>query len=323
MATSKASEAGSALLAVLWLTAALSAIAFTVANTVRTETERTATEVDALKTYYLATGAIDRALLHVQWGITLDTKYYRSPTAQLRFSFPTGDALVEVMQESSKLNINNAPPEQLADLALLAGASPAQAQTIAAGIVDWRSPSPGGFSEFDQHYLALPSSFHSPHASFREIEELLLIQGVTPDLFYGGYARNAQGNVIAHPGLKDALSVYGSYGPVDVNSAPASVMTAIGISPEAAGAIVTLRNASPITSMEQLAPFRDSGPGFTRLSINVGKVVTLRATAWLRRPDGQPSDLRRSVAATVKFFGFQNNPPYHFLRWYDNAYSIR
>ena len=314
---------GSALLAVLWLTAALSAIAFTVANTVRTETERTGTDVDALKTYYLATGAIDRALLHIQWGFTIDPKYFKPPVALARFSFPSGDAVVEVIQESAKLNINTATVEQLTNLGVVAGASPAQAAAITAGIVDWRSPSPGGFSQFDQHYLALPSSFHSRHASFQEIEELLLIQGVTPDLFYGGYARNAQGNLVAHAGFKDAVSVYGSFGPIDVNSAPAAVMVAIGISPEAAAAIVALRNAAPITSMDQLAQFRDSGPGFSRLAISPGSVVTLRSTAWLRRADGQPSDLRRSVSATVKFFGFQNNPPYHFLRWYDNAYAIR
>src|SRR5450755_3292353 len=56
--TTSRPDRGSALLAVLWLTAALSAIAFTVANSVRTETERTTTDVDSLKTYYLATGAV-------------------------------------------------------------------------------------------------------------------------------------------------------------------------------------------------------------------------------------------------------------------------
>src|ERR1035438_195821 len=49
---------GSALLAVLWLTAALSAIAFSVATTVRSETERTSTAIDSVRAYYLATGAI-------------------------------------------------------------------------------------------------------------------------------------------------------------------------------------------------------------------------------------------------------------------------
>src|SRR5258708_5209931 len=61
-------QAGYALLMVLWFPAALSAIAFTVANTVRAETDRTSTSIDSVSAYYLATGAIDRALLYIQWG---------------------------------------------------------------------------------------------------------------------------------------------------------------------------------------------------------------------------------------------------------------
>src|SRR5438045_9068784 len=81
---------GSALLAVLWLSAALSAIAFTVANTVRSETERTSTAVDSLRAYYIATGAIERALVYVQWG----GKYFMPPQPLMRFQFPSGDAPV-------------------------------------------------------------------------------------------------------------------------------------------------------------------------------------------------------------------------------------
>ncbi len=53
---------GAALLLVLWLAAALSAIAFTLANTVRGEIERSSTDADGLKAYYLAEGAIDRTV---------------------------------------------------------------------------------------------------------------------------------------------------------------------------------------------------------------------------------------------------------------------
>src|SRR4051794_28408126 len=59
---------GSALLAVLWLSLALSAIAFSLANNVQGETERTSTAVDGLRSYYLATGAIERAILYIEWG---------------------------------------------------------------------------------------------------------------------------------------------------------------------------------------------------------------------------------------------------------------
>src|SRR5438477_164116 len=59
---------GSALLTVLWLTAALSAIGLAVANNVRSETERAATNVDDVKAYFIARGAIERTAMRMFWG---------------------------------------------------------------------------------------------------------------------------------------------------------------------------------------------------------------------------------------------------------------
>src|ERR1039458_8186869 len=65
---------GSALLAVLWLSAALAAIAFSLSSTVRGETERASTAVDGLRSYYLASGAIERASLELLWTTTSPDK---------------------------------------------------------------------------------------------------------------------------------------------------------------------------------------------------------------------------------------------------------
>src|ERR1039457_5922200 len=73
-------ERGSALLAVLWLSAVLSAIALTVSTSIRAETERTSTAVDGLRAYYLAAGSIDRGLLWIQWG-----SQYRNPDGTPRY----------------------------------------------------------------------------------------------------------------------------------------------------------------------------------------------------------------------------------------------
>jgi general secretion pathway protein K len=325
--TTRTRSRGSALLAVLWLSAALAAIAFTVATTVRTETERTHTDVDSLRTYYLATGAIERALLYIDWGPRYrnpdgTSRYWAAPAPVIYLPFPSGDARVELIPESSKLSLNNALPEQLLSLLVAIGVPSDRAQGITAGIVDWRAPSPAGaFTQFDQYYLSLSPSFRSRHASFADVEELLLIRGVTPELFHGGFLRNAEGALVPHSGLKDCVSPWGSTGSINVNTAPLEVLEAIGISPAAAAGIVALRKTTPIKTIDQLAPFRDSGPGFSRLSLEATSIVTLRATARLRLANGQINDLERSVSALVKFLGPEYNPPYHILRWYDNAYS--
>src|SRR2546430_7682175 len=108
------SEKGSALLAVLWLSLALSTIAFSLASTVQGETERTSTAVDGLRSYYLATGAIERGILYMQWGkrsgASPDSPFYNPGRPVMRMSFPTGDVEVEVIPETAKYDINKTPP---------------------------------------------------------------------------------------------------------------------------------------------------------------------------------------------------------------------
>ena len=88
---------GAALLAVLWLAAALSAIAFTLANTVRGEIERSSTDADGLKAYYLAEGAIDRTFVYIQSGSAVsrsrwEAACFNHDTRVLQLYFPTGVA---------------------------------------------------------------------------------------------------------------------------------------------------------------------------------------------------------------------------------------
>jgi general secretion pathway protein K len=318
---------GAALLLVLWLSAALSAIAFELANTVRGEVERSSTDADGLKAYYLAEGAIDRMLVYIESGpafVGPDGKPRFQPgiTRVLRLDYPTGVVRAEFIPENSKLNVNMSPPRELNNLLLALGVDPARAQAIVAGILDWRGGTPGGsFSEFDQYYLSLAPSFRARHASLQEIEELLLVRGITPDLFYGSYTRDEQGRLIPHAGLRDCLSVFGSMGALDVNMVTPEVMVAVGVAPETAAAIVSLRNIAPIRNMAQLAPFSNGGPGMARLGMVNGTILTLRATAQLRLPNGQLSDLRRTVSAMVKLLGPDSEYPdsaFHILRWYDN-----
>jgi general secretion pathway protein K len=315
---------GAALLAVLWLAAALSAIAFTLANTVRGEIERSSTDADGLKAYYLAAGAIDRMLLYIESGpafVGPDGKPLYEPdvTRVVLLNYPTGMVRGEYIPEDSKLNVNFAERPELMNLLLALGVDPNRAQAIVAGILDWRGGTPGGsFSELDQYYLSLTPSFRARHASFEEIEELLLVRGMTPELFYGGYGQDAEGKLIPHSGLRECLSVYGSFATLDVNTVTPEVMVAVGVAPETAAAIVALRKIAPIRNMGQLAPFSNGGRGMGRLGMITGSIITLRATGQLRLPNGQLSDVHRTVSAMVKLLP-EENPPFHIMRWYDNA----
>jgi general secretion pathway protein K len=307
---------GAALLIVLWLSAALAAIAFALSAKVRAEAERSVTAWEGVQAYYLATGALERALLHMLWG----PPYYQPGMTSFRFSFPSGEAVVHILPEAGKLNLNFAPPEELERLFAALGADAVRAAEIARAVVDWRTPAPHGPTVFDHYYLSLVPSFRAPHASFQEVEELLLVKGMTPELFYGIIAPGPQGAWLAAGGARDCLSVYSAGGTVDVNTAQPAVFAALGFSP---GQIQAILAARPIRDPAQLPGVGLAGhPALGRLRVGGGSVVTLRASARPRLASGQLSDLRRSVAATVKLLGpAGGDKPYHVLRWYDNVWE--
>src|SRR5580692_9675482 len=97
------SRRGSALLTVLWLSAALSAIGLAVANNVRGETERTETNVDDARAYFAARGGVERAALHVLWRNYLDAGgqpiYYVAGQPSMTLDFPDAVVRVEVIPE--------------------------------------------------------------------------------------------------------------------------------------------------------------------------------------------------------------------------------
>jgi general secretion pathway protein K len=321
---SKARTQGSALLAVLWLSVALSTIAFTVASTVRGEVDRAATASDDTHAYFLAQSGIQRAILYIEWGRAFYPNYYQPGSGPLHFHFPAGDVTVDVISESSKININDSVPADILRLLLSLGVAEDRAELITAGIVDWRTPVPvGQATAFDSYYLQQSPSFMARHASFQEIEELLLVRGVTPDLFYGTWDRDESvqpPRLVQRVGLRDCVSLY-SNGSLDVNTTPLPVILAAGIPPDAAAAVVAQRQAQPFPNMLAVRAFtQNMGPYAGRLMVGgTGSMFTLRATARPRTSDGKLSDLRRTVSALIKFTPPETGRLFDILRWYDRG----
>ena len=87
---------------------------------------------------------------------------------------------VDVIDESSKLNLNTVTKEQLIWL-------PDMTEEVADSIIDWRDSddeiSPGGAES--GYYINLPFGYSTRNGNFKTVRELLLVKGVTPGLFYG------------------------------------------------------------------------------------------------------------------------------------------
>jgi type II secretory pathway component PulK len=243
MRTTNKPDRGTALLAVLWLSAALATIAISLADTVRGEAERSATAVDGLRSQDLAVGGLRRAILYMDWGRRHpDNPAFKPPVPFFAFDFPEGQTMVDIVPETAKFNINSAQPGDLFRLLANLGVDPASAQEIAAAIVDWRSaPPPDISSPFDGFYASLHPPYLAPHTRFQEIEELLSVKGVTPDLFYGAWQPTPEGatqHLSLRTGLGECVSVFGATSQFDVNTAPPAVLAAVGIPPEGVAALV-------------------------------------------------------------------------------------
>jgi general secretion pathway protein K len=311
----RSSKRGGALLTVLWLTAALSAIAFSVASTVRVETERASTLTDSVRAGYLASGAVESAIMRVQ-----SARNGAKPVLpRFRYSFATGDAVVEVIPETARLDINRANPADLSRLLLALGADPARAQAIALAIVDWRQPN----GAFDDYYLRLAPSFRPRHASFQEIDEAIWVRGMTPDLFHGNYTRDPRtGGLMRLGAFKDCVSLYGSVDRFDANGIDPALLRALGASLPGAMAFVAERERAPLVNAGELARVAmAAGPALVRLTVGGNSIYTLRATARVRLPDGRLSDVSRTVSAQVKYRLPDYPPAYQVLRWNDQDFS--
>jgi general secretion pathway protein K len=322
-------QRGGALLMVLWVSAALAAIGFSLASTVRGETERTATAVDSLRSYYLALGGAQRGMAELLWTILHpEQRIIPKGATFVDYDFPSGLVHLELLPETGKLDVNRASVADLFRLLLALGLPEPRAQEIAEAIADWRGTGSGG--GFDGFYTAQTPSFQSPHASFQEIEELLLVKGVTPELFYGTYvpvetadaANPAAPRLAPRPGLMDCLTVYGDRGNrVDANTASPATLAAVGLSPYAVTALVERRSRGALNAGELGGFMQELGAPSDRLRTEGHSIITLRATARLKLPDGRLSDLKRTVAAQVKYLQPGAKSAVNVLRWYDTAWS--
>ena len=298
-------ERGGALLAVLWLSAALAAIAFSIALTVRGEISRVEASTEGLKAYYIALGGLERAELYMLWGS--DDKlpdgrprYWDPGYPAYPAQFPGGQALVEIIPESSKLDINSAKPEELFQLLLLLGVPSDQALQIASAIVDWRSQADGP-TVFDAFYMGQVPSFRARHASLEEIEELLFVRGVTAELYYGHYNSAADGSMVEVPGLRDCVTAYRAEKQgYDVNTAAPAVLALAGLAPQVVEMIVSMRRVAPITQpqFEAMGEMLASAGG--SVGLGGGPFYTIRSTGRAFGPNRQLLETRRTVTAVVR-----------------------
>lgn len=132
------------------------------------------------------------------------------------------------VDEESKINLNVVSPKDLQRLIeIVVTIDEAQAKDLADAIIDWRKfgeSSIDGLSR-DDFYRNLEEPYPPKDAQFEHLEELFLVEGITPDI----YDR-----------LKHFVTVYGD-GKININTAPRVVLLASGFIDPVADKILLVR----------------------------------------------------------------------------------
>ncbi len=313
------------MLAVLWLTAALSAIAFSIADTVRAEAERGIANQESTRAYYLARGAVERGLFLLR---NNDDNSGGNPAERfaarrrLYFQEELGDTLIEFISERGKLPLRSLNPQLLNTLLLTLGESPDSASAI---VQQAFSAAPAHLAGIAQNSQGL-SAFRPSFASMENVEELLLVPGITTELLYGRYSRMPDGSLINLGGLADFLSPHLQANfPLDPYSVHPSLLVALGMDPTAARNFAEIRRSTmnPAILLAQMAKLGST----TKVGMfpDLGDVFQIRATARMRLPNGTLSQTRRTVSLLVKFVNpdprYMWIDPWTHLRWYDQTFS--
>ena len=317
---------GSALLAVLWLSVALTAIVFALSRGVRAELDRASLNVDSTKAYYLAHGAIEATMRRIVDTFDADRPDSTFAPGQsfMLYQFETGRVEVEIIGESGKLDVNTAKPEQMARLISAFGIDSSLAVSLAYGIAQYRDQLRSGEMYFGMtrdramqsfDFLDSDSSFGANQTSIQELEELLLVPGMTPEIFYGAYRPDAEGRLQRTGGLMENLTTRGS-GSLNLNYASPQMMVAGGMSVSQVESVVELRRQRPLTSKDQGFSSTGSVVDDFRFSMaDSSEAYTLRAHAELAN-----GRARRTVTALIERNDIDGPDPVRVVRWYDTAF---
>jgi general secretion pathway protein K len=307
-------DEGVAMLLVLWVILVLSLMIGGFAFTMHVETQVASFSRKQLKAEMLARSGLELARMEFildQRSATkggFDAPNQAWATNDMFVAHPLGEGTVDVRvsDEESKLPINRATPEQLKRLLDAVGLETFDADVIVDSIIDWIDGDDlhrlnGAESDY---YLSLSPPYRAKNAPLDRVEELLLIRGVSPEIFYGTPQTDKED---ARPGVGEFFTTLSS-GQVNVNTASATVLEAwLGLSEAQVQAAITRRDgADGILGTEDDQPFRTADEFSSMLgaltpaeSQQLGQLVTVNSQYFTVKSTGQVGGVQRTIIALM------------------------
>lgn len=287
-------ERGFILVAVLWLLAIFGIVALGYSRTTRFKSLELANELHLASEEHVHWNGLEKASFHVDLfrknralflladGNSTLTEAQRELMWYPRYeTYPMsidGQTLyVRVEQTGSRIAVAGMTHEMWSEVLLACGVEDEdRRREIEGAVADWQDADsllhPDGAEQ--EYYDTLDPAYACKNAPLDAIEELLLVRGVTPEVFFG---------TSEHPGLLQFVCIEGRSGKLDINGAnPMTFRIVRGLGEEHVKTIVDMRRERPFTTISE-----------------AGELLGLEAAGELARffhvlPDS--SDIRMHIA---------------------------
>ena len=297
-------QRGVALIMVLFVLVLLSVIVMEFCFTTRMEANVTRNFKEGEEAYFCAQAGFNKGILElvkaknmvkkaeaskstlVEGEVVEEEEEWRPRDTPYQFSLGDRECEILISDEGGKININKADEILLRKLVEDGcGIQGSERDTIVGSILDWRDPDHDHRlnGAEDDYYKSLPEPYEARDANFVVTEELLLVKGVTEEIFYGTGKKGqtypqsevkrenqdeAENKLRVGPtrGLSELVTVYSDSKQININSAPYDLLMILpGMTSETARKIIDLRaekelkmgdaRLAEIPNYNQIAPF--------------------------------------------------------------------
>jgi len=315
-------DRGVVLLAVMSAVTVMLLVALAFSSSVQIETRTAIYRKEATQAYALAAGGVQAAILEIAYPPADDGKdhplLWKKGQRSVQVPFDQGVALVEIVNEAGKVDLNVAGQRQLARLFEARGLQTSEAADLATAIDHWRSPEGTdneGFRTLDDYYR--DAGFRPAHDMFTSVEEVLRVRGMSRDIFYGTAEFSRQDRIQYKYGVGQDLTIYSKSSLLNVNYASqAALLSVPGVTEDLAKSIVQERRKKPFESLDEITQrlgtsvpdealsFLNFGEGRTYSIVSVGAI--------------KGSLVRRTIRAVVQVT--PDGPARHrIIAWYDDV----
>ena len=294
-AAATASERGFVIIAVLWILAALAALATIFSVYLSNSAQALAVNDSGLKAETLVSASLELTT----YQLLLAGDKARPALGSFRFRLDNADVLVSYTSEAARIDLNFASKEMLANLFAVLGADQQAAKEYADRTVGWRTRPKADRANDEEALYGAAGLGYSPRQSlFTHVNELSLVLGLPP--------------ILVDRALP-FVTVFNGSSNVDVLIAVPEVIAALpGMTPSALKDFLSQRSA-----LSRDSPAIATALGPAQANATVPKSAAFRVLTTIQFDNG-----RRMSSEVVIALGGEKDP-YRVLSWQDDVEAGR